>query len=271
MTPSPLFKPSMTPAMQSIRPRPLPWLALLIATALSGCVWLRLLEIKSQLTEFDQYFQVEVADQHFILNLRKPVLLSEDFTYLTKLNPSRVGTLPQGYRWFLDFTHDPAAKSQKGQHLIFAMSFTKDGKLSAFDFSPLFLQMAPAAFLEASIRSLGLGKVDQGKQQLKVDPEDLPKLTEKLPRREAILAVLGPPTEQSIQDGLKVLLYRFKAETTPVDPDYEKRRVAEAKLFFDPAKDELVRLSGRFVGLKIAIDYRKLRHPEEDQATAHKD
>lgn len=270
MTPSPLFKP-LPSTMSSLRLRPLPWLALLLAFSLSGCVWLRLLELKNQLTQFDRHFRVEVADQHFILHLRDPVLLSEDFTDLTKLKPSRVGILPQGYRWFLDFAHDPAAQPQKDQRLIFAMSFTQDGKLSAFDFPPLFLQMAPVAFLEASIRSLGLGKVDQGKQQLKVDPEDLPKLTGKLPSQKAILDALGPPTERATQDGLQVLLYRFKAQTTPVDPDYEKRRLAEAKLFFDPAKDELVRLSGRFVGLKIAIDYRKLRRPEDEKTADRQD
>jgi hypothetical protein len=58
-----------------------------------------------------------------------------------------------------------------------------------------------------------------------------------------------------------------------VEPEYEKRRLAEAKLFFDPATDELVRLAGRFAGLKLAIDYRKLvRSPtRKEDATASAD
>jgi hypothetical protein len=43
-----------------------------------------------------------------------------------------------------------------------------------------------------------------------------------------------------------------------VDKEYEERRIAEAYLYFDPAKDELVRLRGKFAGLKLSIDYRKL-------------
>ena len=232
--------------------------------ALTGCVWLRLLEVKHQLADFDDHVRVQVADRHFILNLLHPVLLSEDFVYLTKLHPSRVTSSPEGYRWFVDFRIDPAAsKEQAGKTIVFAMTFTPDHRLAAFDFSPLFLEMAPAAFLEASIRSLGVGKVDQGKNQLKVDAEDLPKLSARLPSRQAILAVMGPPAEQFPQDDLKGLLYRFKADAAPVEPKYEKRRIAEVKLFFDPHSDELVRLAGRFAGLKLAIDYRKFALPKD--------
>lgn len=247
-------------------------LILFFALGLTGCVWLRLLEIKNQLADFDRHVRVQVADNHFILNLSHPVLLNEDFVYLTKLRPSRIASLPQGYRWFLDFQFAaPAMKEQADKTIVFAMTFTSDHKLAAFDFSPLFLEMAPPAFLEASIRSLGKGKVDQGKSQLKVDPEDLPKLSEKLPSRKAILAVLGPPAEQFPKDDLTVLVYRFKADAMPVDSEYEKRRLAEAKLYFDPAKDELVRLAGRFAGLKLAIDYRKLIQSPAREKTARAD
>jgi hypothetical protein len=247
-------------------------LALAVLLPLAGCVWLRLLEVKGQLAEFDRNFRVEVADQRFTVHFLHPVLLSEDFTYLTKLNPSRIEALPSGQRWYMDFHHvAPRNKVQAGQNLVFAMNLTRKRKLATFEFSPLFLQMAPPAFLEASIRSLGRGKVDQGKHQLKVDAEDLPKLTEQLPKRKTILDVLGPPSEQAEKDGLVVLIYRFEAAATPIDPDYAERRLAEAKLHFDPAKDELVRLSGRFVGLKLAIDYRKLVQSSQDDARARKD
>ena len=236
---------------------------ILIALTLTGCVWLRLLQIKNQLADFDENFRIEVADKHFILHLVDPVLLSADFIYLSKLNPSRIEKLPQGdERWVLDFHLDPAkTPEQKTKTLSFIMTYTPAHKLAAFDFSPLFVEMAPVAFLEASIRSLGVGKVDQDKKQLKVDPEDLPKLSSSLPKMEAITQVMGPPTDQGMDEGLKVLLYRFTADAKPVDKEYEDRRIAEAFLYFDPKKNELVRLKGRFAGLKLSIDYRKLSGP----------
>ena len=236
-------------------------LVLLMAVMLSGCVWLRLLEIKNQLSDFDHYVRTEVANQHFIVHLLKPVLLSEDFVYLSKLHPSRIENLPQGaYRWYLDFHLDPAkTPAQKTMMVSFIMIWTAKNRLASFDFSPLFVEMAPAVFLEASIRSLGAGKVDQDRKQLKVDPEDLPRLTASLPKTASITTVLGPPTEEGMDNGLKVLIYRFRSDSLPIDREYEERRWAEAKLFFDPAKDELVRLKGKFAGLKLSIDYRKLK------------
>lgn len=237
------------------------WLLLILAAALTGCVWLRLLEIKNQLADFDEHVRVEVKDRHFILHLLHPVLLSEDFVYLSKLNPSRIESLPGGgYRWYLDFHFDPArTPEQKRKTVTFIMSYTPGQRLAAFDFSPLFVEMAPPVFLEASIRSLGAGKIDQDKRQMKVDPEDLPKLTSRLPKMADITQVLGPPAEQIDYEGLKVLIYRFTATAKPVDKEYEDRRRAEAGLFFDPVKDELVRLKGKFAGLKLSIDYRQLR------------
>ena len=227
---------------------------------LAGCVWLRLLEIKNQLSDFEENFRVEVADQHFIVHFLDPVLLSEDFVYLSKLQPSRIEKLASGSsKWYLDFRIDPAKEeSQKKKRVTFTMTYNSEDRLAAFDFSPLFLEIAPAAFLEASIRSLGLGQVDQDKRQLKVNPEDLPKLTAQLPKIEAITSVMGKPASEHTENGLKILVYRFKADAMPVDPEYADRRLAEAWLYFDPKRNELVRLKGRFAGLKLSIDYRKL-------------
>lgn len=247
--------------MKHLKSLPMPRLLLLaMMLMLSGCVWFRLLEIKNQLADFDENVRTEVADRHFIVHLLKPVLFSDDFVYLSKLRPSRIEKRPQGsYRWYLDFHMDPAkTTAQKTKMVSFIMTYNAEHRLAAFDFSPLFVEMAPPQFLEASIRSLGVGKVDQGKKQLKVDPEDLPRLTAKLPKMADITNVMGPAYQEGSDDGMKVLLYRFKADSQPVDKEYEERRIAEAYLYFDPAKDELVRLKGKFAGLKLSIDYRKL-------------
>ena len=237
------------------------YLLLLFALTLTGCVWLRLLEIKYQLADFDENVRVEQVQKHFVLHLKNPVLLSDDFVYLSKLRPSRTEQVSGGgYRWYLDFTFNPAkTPEQKTKKVSFCMTYTADHKLSSFDFSPLFLEMAPAQFLEASIRSLGAGKIDQEKRQLKVDPQDLPKLNASLPKMAQVKAVLGPPVEEATEEGLKVLIYRFNADSLVVDNDYMDRREAEAMLYFDPAKDDLVRLKGKFAGLKLSIDYRKLQ------------
>lgn len=237
-------------------------LALPLLLALSGCVYLRLLEAKHQLADFERNFRVQVTNDYLHLDFLNPVILSEDFRYLTKLHPSRIEKLPHGYRWYLDF-HQIDNHGQPGKTIVFGMTFNGKDKLSGWDFSPVFLEIAPATFLEASIRSLGHGKVDQGRRQLKVDPEDLPKVSTPPPNRHRILEVLGTPGQEYVKDGMTAYVYRFKAEALPVGEEDENRRIAVAKLYFNPVTDELIKMSSRFVGLKIAIDYRKLTQPSE--------
>jgi len=231
---------------------------LLLLCGLSSCVYLRLLEVKNQLARFEENFKVDVTD-HFLLQFLHPVLLSDDFLALAKLQPTRVETLPSGTRWYQAFHKiDAAGRLQPGVDIVFALTFDKDSKLVSWDFSPVFMAMVPAQFFEASLRSLGKGKVDEGKKKLRVDPADLPRLSVKPPTREKIIGIMGPPLEQSAKGKLSVYVYHFQVETPHLDKDYEDRRVAVIKLYFNPATDELVKMGGKFVGLKIAIDLLKL-------------
>jgi len=240
---------------------------LLLLCSLASCVYLRLLEVKNQLAHFDENFRVGVTD-HFTLHFLHPVLFSDDFIELSKLRPSRVEPLPNGTRWYQEFHKvDAAGQRQLGVDIVFALTFDKENKLVSWDFSPVFMAMVPAQFFEASLRSLGKGKVDESKKRLYVDPQDLPKLSVKPPTRETILDIMGQPVEQSEKEKLRVYVYRFEVETPHLDRDYEDRRTAIIKLYFHPSTDELIKMGGKFVGLKIAIDLHKL---EEERRTALK-
>ena len=248
------------PPMKAQKTSLLSLLFLVLIFTLSGCVYLRLLEVKNQLADFDHHFRVELSGGHFILHFLHPILFKEDFTELTKLNPSRIHPLAEGYQWFLDFHQEGGNKEAKQAEktIVFQLHFNGDHRLESWDFSPLFVEMAPPAFLEASIRSLGKGKVLERSQQLRVDSENLPKVSAEPPTRKSITAVLGIPAYRFSKSGLDAYVYRFKAEALPIKSKYEDRRIAEAKLYFDPATDQLAKMSSRFAGLKISIDFRKL-------------
>jgi hypothetical protein len=231
---------------------------LLIGAA--GCVYLRLLEVKNQLRDFDQYFRVEVTEQ-FVLHFRQPVLLSADFRYLTGLNPTRIERQSTQALWSVDFRKLAGGGGIESppKTLSFTMSFDPETKLTLFGFSPLFLAMAPPEFLEASIRSMGKGTVDTERRQLRVDPDDLPRIRAKLPTRQTIVEVFGNPAETAAIEGGTLLVYRFLVDAQPVDAGSDTNRIAEVKLLFDPANDQLIKMAGQFVGLRLRIDYRKLQ------------
>lgn len=230
-----------------------------VALLLSGCVYLRLLETKSQIADFDQNFHVD-AGEHFTLHFHRPTLLSEDFTYLSGIEPTARLPLPTGKRnnyVFQKIGTDGAVVRSPAGDLVFELSFDKEDRLVSWDFSPVFLAIAPAAFLEASLRSLGSASIDQANQRVSADPARLEKIVAELPPRSSVVAALGEPLEiVERSDGLRYT-YKFRLDGRAVDEDHEKNRFAVAKLYFDKQTDRLRKMSGRFAGLKLSINYRR--------------
>jgi hypothetical protein len=200
------------------------------------------------------------VSDHFSLNFKHPVLLKEDFLELVKLEPTRKESTQAGEENWYQFFHkiDADGKTQSGVDIVFTLTFNQEAKLVRWDFSQVFMAMVPAQFFEASLRSLGRGKVDESKHKFSVEDSDLPKITVKPPTLDKILAALGEPTERRMDKGRKLLVYRFLVDTPHLDKDYEERRIAVTKLYFDAATNELLKMGGKFLGLKLSIDFLKL-------------
>lgn len=230
-------------------------LALLFFT-LSACVWLRLLEVKNQLQNFDENFSAEASD-HFTLVFKNPVLLNDDFVTLARLQPTRKEQMPTGSRWIQAF-HKINAKGelQPGIDFYFTLDFDQDDHLTRWDFSKLFMTMVPAQFFEDSIRALAKGsvKVIDNKKRYWVDPKDRAKITVDPPRLEQITEAMGEPLEKTKEDGKLVYVYRFMVDSPWIDEKFQDRRFTDVRMFFDPKTHDLTRMGGRFIGLKININ-----------------
>jgi len=225
--------------------------------SIASCVWLRLLSLKYQLESFDENFTTEVSD-HFTLVFKNPVLLNSDFIELAHLQPTSREVTPEGSRWIQAFRKlDAQGKVVPGVEFFFTLDFDKDEYLTRWDFSRIFMVMVPAQFFEDSIRSLAKGKVDEASHKFKVDPKDRAKITVKPPTLPEIVAALGEPLEKTVEDGKTLYIYRFLVDTPRIDKNYEDRRYTDVKLFFDPKTEELTKMGGRFIGLKIAINLNK--------------
>lgn len=229
---------------------------------LSGCVWLRLLETRDQLQEFDRNFKVVTTD-HFTLQFLHPVLYSDDFRTLTKMEPTQIEPLPKGSRWYVVFHKiDHAGRDIPDRTLVFTLTFNAKSRLELWEFSPSFLAAAPPEFLEASLRSLGKGRILQDQRQLKVDPANLPRIHARLPDMKRVAEALGQPAQELDHEDGRLWVYRFQVDTPHVEEDYQDRRIALAKLYFDPHRKTLRKFSGKFVGLKLSIDYRQFLPPD---------
>ena len=235
-------------------------LLLLCLVSLTGCVYLRLLAIKNQLAKFDKFFQVEIADS-FTLHFLEPKLYGEDIVFLTELQPSGKEAFGGGEDWtfrFKKMISETELDTDSNVDIAFIFRMNEDDKLVSLSFSPILLRMAPPEFLEQSIRSLGGAKIDKKNRRIQGDADSVAKLKRELPRREDVLQHLGKPFSEETVDDLQKITYRYRLETVGTPPDKEKRRISNAQLYFDPDTGELLRFYGRFAGLKISINYRKL-------------
>jgi hypothetical protein len=231
---------------------------LLLCPLLTGCVYWRLYQTKVQMEEFDRYFTIEVND-HFVWHFKDPLLYSGDFVELSKLQPTSserhgAGKL-QRYRFYkADSRGLPARPNVE---FMFDLSYNGDDLLTAWSFSPVFLQIAPPEFLEVSLRSLASAEINQAKRQLKADTSSVGKISARFPKKAAVVARFGAPLTIERQKAEEVYLYRFLLDTPNIEKGYEDRALSEVRLTFDKTTQDMVKMSGRFAGLKISIDYRK--------------
>ncbi|MGC9327074.1 MAG: hypothetical protein ACP5I1_05545, partial [Candidatus Hinthialibacter sp.] len=190
------------------------WRALFLAgvsACLAGCVYLRLLAVKNQLAQFDQFFRV-VVDESFTLNFLEPKLYSKDILTLTKMAPSDRTSLGGQEEWtflFKKMVSETGVDPNEDRDISFIFRFNSQNLLDSLTFSPLLLRMAPPEFLELSIRSLGYAKVDKKKRRVYGDSENLRKITSPPPKRDGIVEYLGDPFSEELIDHYDLVTYRY--------------------------------------------------------------
>ncbi|MDD5460477.1 MAG: hypothetical protein PHG00_02410 [Methylococcales bacterium] len=241
---------------------------LALTSMLSGCIyWIRAYQTYLQMDEFDRYFAVATSDE-FTLQFKEPILYSKDFVSLSKLYSSEDTPTEQGRRWRYWFRKVDGNNRVLVPEIRFYsdLNFNKEGRIIAWSFSSLFLQIAPPKFLEVSLRSIGGAEIDKDKKQLRANSKFIDKISEDLPKQSVVLAQLGKPLEIKQENDLEVYIYHFLLETQHIEKGYEDRALTEVKVSFDKKTGELVRMGGRFAGLKVSINYRKFLDEPPDEA-----
>ena len=237
---------------------------LIVALSLSGCMyWVRAYQTYLQMDDFDKHFSFSVNKEgDFTLHFKEPILFSEDFVSLSRLYASEDTLLKDGGRRWRYWFRKLDAKGQiiKPEIKFYSdLYFNQEKKITSWSFSKLFLQIAPQKFLEASLRAIGGGKIDKEKRQLRANYEGLDKVSDQLPKKAAVIAQLGEPLKIVDEVTREIYEYRFLLETHGVEKGYEDRVFNEVHITFDKKTQELIRMKGRFAGLKASINYRKLQ------------
>lgn len=215
-------------------------LATVVCLLLSGCVYLRLLEFKRQLADFDRHFTLKTDDGLRLVCL-SPILLAEDFRWLG-VTPESVKTLGESERWRIRWVKQlPLGARESDAHdLEMELIFT-DGKFTRLFLPERYFAFVPKPFFTGLLRSLGKAGVDQSRRLAEVNfsRTERDALTARVVVT-SLAMLLGKPTEQTTDGPRTRLRYRY----TPVPPE-SKNGVIDMTFTFDTTTGQLQRLEGR--------------------------
>lgn len=235
------------------RPR-LRWLAVLalgsIALLLSGCVYLRLLQLKRQLADFDANFTVQVTSG-LRLNCLHPVVLADDLRFLGfyPATTKRLGTAEQ---WTIRWVKQPAANVRESQRyeIGFDLFFAED-QFNALHVADKYLAFVPKDVIVATVKSLGRGKVDKSDRSLQADV--LGNIIPLSARR--VSDMIGAPTERHTEGDRETFYYHFVSD----DPEHLGKD-CDLRLTFDVASGELVATEARMPVGRLYLKFDRNRN-----------
>ena len=243
------------------------FLLLCLISTLTGCFyWIRAYQTYLQMEEFDQNFAITVEDDFSVL-FKDPILYNDDFISLSKLQPSDRFTREAGgtsWRYRFRKVDGQGTVIHPEVKFYFDLDFNKEKRLTRWTFSSLFLQIAPAELLELSFRSLGSATINKETRQLKANTGLIDKISIDLPLIAQVLEQLGEPIKIKDKKTKEIYYYHFLLETHDIEEGYEDRALTVVKIAFDKQTKEMIKMAGRFAGLKISIDYRKFLKNEPE-------
>jgi len=218
----------------------------------SGCVYLRLKELRHQLSHFREYFVVEREPCPSVI-ARKPVLLVEDLTFLTGLTPSPVAGSGETENWSLRFVKETPVEPEPEDYDITVTIRAQTNLVAAMEFPPRFAVFLYQESLEKVFRRVDDAAVSAEEKEAAWRAPDM---QDELVSRDELLASLGQPTIRTESETELVLHYQYRMDTDELDPRLLPHPV-QFHLTTRKADGALLRSDIRFGKLRFVIDFEK--------------
>lgn len=225
--------------------------AIALATCLlllSGCVYLRLLELKRQIDRFDQFFGLQTHDGLAIL-CHEPVLRTSDVRWIG-LMPESVKKLGAAEQWQVRWVKQlPAGVQEKAEYdIVLELGFANE-RLTKLKVPERYFALMPKHFVIGVIRSLGRGKIDKTGKRIDavVGGADLAAARPDLP---SIDKLLGRPSEEFVEGANTIVRYRYVPSTRE-----SRAGVFDMQLTFETRSGELLKWQGTTPVGKIGFDF----------------
>ena len=216
----------------------------------SGCVYFRLLQLKSQLGDFDHNFAASTTDGVTIACLH-PVLLSEDLRFLG-IDPKAITTEGEMTRWHVRWLKDePLHSTEKTLHDVELFLDLKDDQLQSLHLPERYFEFFPKELFVDLLRSTGKATIDKFTHRAEVSAgEELGQTLAALPALKSVESLLGVPTDR-IQDPTTIRYrYRYRTETPT-----GRGKAIEMIFSFDRQTGDLRKLVGKLPKGTMSYDF----------------
>lgn len=219
-----------------------------LALLLGGCVYLRLLEVKRQLAQFDRHFAVQ-TDDGIRLICQHPVLTTDDIRWIG-LPPASKKQLGRAEQWHVSWVKQlPPGVQEKGTfHIALDLGFA-GGKLTSISIPERYFGLLPKDFVLGVIKSLGGAKVDKSSKTAEA-AVDAQKAALAQPNMPDIGKLLGQATETRVEGSQTIDRYRYVPESKE-----GRGGIFEMTLRFDTKTGHLLHWHGRTPMGSIAFSF----------------
>ena len=229
------------------------WIAVLAgalaSVLLGGCIYLRLLELRRQLANFDRYFETDLRSGVKI-TCKKPVLLDADMAFF-KLAPESRTRVGVAERWQFRWVKVSPSPGEDPRDYDVAVDFIfVDHKLTRVILPERLFVFVPKQFFLTIVRAFGHAEIDQqkGTASTSVNEEFGPdKIPPQLTHADLTAMLGGPMAIKETADGV-IWHYQYRAASAD-----QRSGHIDITFTLNPATQKVRRIQGRVFDLTLDI------------------
>lgn len=181
-------------------------LLLTFASLASGCVYLRLLQFKNQLADFEKHFSTDLTEG-FRVNFKDPVLLGDDLRWLGA-EPETIRRTPPAEQWTIRWVKElPPGIKESGVYDIELQADLRERKLQSLYIPERYFAFVSKDLFLNALRSAGHAKIDRQSRQATLDTSAETDTAPPPVNLSSIENMLGVPTTRT-DDGI-ISSYRY--------------------------------------------------------------
>jgi len=218
-----------------------------VSFALGGCVYLRLLEFKKQLSHFDENFTM-LATEDISLQCLHPLLQPDDVRWLGGA-PKTAVVSNGGAEWVIRWVKEnaPGVKEEAVYDMEVDLRFI-DGRVVEARVPKRYLTYVSRELFVSMLRSTGTATVNKGDHHADAQTETPPASV--LPNLSKIKAMLGEPTRKETSAARIVHFYRYR-----LDSAEPAAKAIEVSFAFDSASGELRKFTAQLPRGTLNYDF----------------